>query len=196
MNPLEVLSSFTVWSLSLIHIVFNEKCNKIWRHFIQFDIDSEIWRKFSWEANYITSCLFYSFSTWPSKCGATAERRTRHRDVQDRNSLVLSGFPLRQGNKSALLGGPVRWECSFGRFLTTVRPWARPPLKCKNEYLVLTLGKEIAIQALVGFIVWAFEPGSRSQSVGRWKPAATRFIAFDPNFHILRCRNSRRSRQI
>ena len=39
-----------------------------------------------------------------------------------RNSLVPSGFSLRQENQSALLGGAVRWECSLGRALTTVRP--------------------------------------------------------------------------
>ena len=30
------------------------------------------------------------------------------------------------------------------------------PLKCKNEYLVLELEKEIAAQPVVGSIVWAF----------------------------------------
>ena len=39
-----------------------------------------------------------------------------------RNSLVPSGFALRQGHQSALLGGPVRWESSLGRALTIVRP--------------------------------------------------------------------------
>ena len=34
------------------------------------------------------------------------------------NSLVPSWFSLRQRNKSALLGGPVRWEC---RALSTIR---------------------------------------------------------------------------
>ena len=34
---------------------------------------------------------------------------------------------------------------------------ARPtPLKCKNEYPMLALGEETAVQALVGSIVWAF----------------------------------------
>ena len=32
------------------------------------------------------------------------------REVPGWNSLVPSGFPLRHGNKSALLGGPVRWN--------------------------------------------------------------------------------------
>ena len=41
----------------------------------------------------------------------------------------------------------------MGRALTTARPI---PLKCKNEYLVHALGKETAVQALVGSIVWAF----------------------------------------
>ena len=39
-----------------------------------------------------------------------------------RNSLL----PLRKEIKSALLGGPVRWECSLGRALTTVRPQGAP----------------------------------------------------------------------
>ena len=30
------------------------------------------------------------------------------------------------------------------------------PLKCKNEYLVLALGEETAIQTVVFFIVWVF----------------------------------------
>ena len=34
---------------------------------------------------------------------------------------------------------------------------ARPtPLKCKNEYPVLPLEEETAVQAVVGSIVWAF----------------------------------------
>ena len=34
---------------------------------------------------------------------------------------------------------------------------ARPtPLKCKNDYLVLELGEETAVQVVVGSIVWAF----------------------------------------
>ena len=34
---------------------------------------------------------------------------------------------------------------------------ARPsPLKCKNEYLVLALEEETAVQTLVGSIIWAF----------------------------------------
>ena len=35
--------------------------------------------------------------------------------------------------------------------------WARTtPLKFNNEYLVLPLGEETAVQAVVGSIVWAF----------------------------------------
>ena len=30
------------------------------------------------------------------------------------------------------------------------------PLNCKNEYLVLALGEETAVQAVVGCIVWVF----------------------------------------
>ena len=30
------------------------------------------------------------------------------------------------------------------------------PFKCKSEYMVLALGEDTAVQAIVGFIVWAF----------------------------------------
>ena len=34
---------------------------------------------------------------------------------------------------------------------------ARPiPLNCENEYPVLALGEETAVQAVVGSIIWAF----------------------------------------
>ena len=36
-----------------------------------------------------------------------------------RNSLVPSGFSFWQENESALLNGPVHWECSLGGVLTT-----------------------------------------------------------------------------
>ena len=39
-----------------------------------------------------------------------------------RNSLVPSGFAFRQGDYSALLDDPVRWECQLDRALTIVRP--------------------------------------------------------------------------
>ena len=53
------------------------------------------------------------------------------------------------------------------RTLTTTR--ARPtPLKCKNDYPVLPLGEETAVQAVVSSIVWAFrrlkKPRSREMS--------------------------------
>ena len=41
------------------------------------------------------------------------------------------------------------------------------PLKCKNEYPVLPLGDETAVQAVVGFIVSGRFAGSKSQDVGR-----------------------------
>ena len=48
-----------------------------------------------------------------------------------------------------MLIGPSPHHCSPIR--------ARPtPLKCKNEYLVLPLREETAVQAVVGTIVWAF----------------------------------------
>ena len=52
-----------------------------------------------------------------------------------------------------LLSGTVRWKCSLGQALTTVPPG---PLNLKIENLVLALGEEIAVQAVVGSIVWAF----------------------------------------
>ena len=42
---------------------------------------------------------------------------------------------------------------------------ARPsPPKCENEYLVLALGVEIAAQAVVAFIVWAFRRPKKRRS--------------------------------
>ena len=42
------------------------------------------------------------------------------------------------------------------------------PLKCKNEYPVLPLGEETAVQTVVGSIVWVFrrlkKPSSREMS--------------------------------
>ena len=43
------------------------------------------------------------------------------------------------------------------------------PFKCKNEYLVLTLGEETAVQALVGSIVWAF---GRLEKLRIWEMSA------------------------
>ena len=46
-----------------------------------------------------------------------------------------------------MLIGPSPYHCS---------PIGPTPLKCENVYLVLALGKETAVQAVVGSIVWAF----------------------------------------
>ena len=56
---------------------------------------------------------------------------------------------------------------------------ARPtPLKGENEYVVLALREETAVQAAVGSIVWALRHlGSKSQSVGRYALHSVR-----PNF--------------
>ena len=80
-----------------------------------------------------------------------------------RNSLRPTGFFFKRGNQSALLGGPVRWECSLGWALTIVR---HTPLKCKSEYLVLALGKEIAAQSGVS-------QAQKSRGIGKWASAAT-----------------------
>ena len=44
---------------------------------------------------------------------------------------------------------------------------ARPtPLNCKIEYMMLAIGEETAVQAVVGSIVWAFRR-LKNQEVGR-----------------------------
>ena len=77
-----------------------------------------------------------------------------------RNVREFLNFSLRRKNYSALLGGPFRWECSFGRGFTDFRTQfskARHSLgNCKNEYMVLELENEAAAQAVIGSIVWAF----------------------------------------
>ena len=53
----------------------------------------------------------------------------------------------------AQLAGSAHWAEPSPRFAHRARP---TPLKCKNEYPVLPLGEETAVQAVVGSIVWAF----------------------------------------
>ena len=52
-----------------------------------------------------------------------------------------------------MLGGPVNWAEPSPLFAHKARP---TPLKRKNQYPVLPLGEETAVNAVVGFIVWAF----------------------------------------
>ena len=67
--------------------------------------------------------LFYSCHfIVSSQCGVSADRTTRGREVPGSNFARATGFFPQVRNLSALLGGPVRWECSLGRDLTTVRP--------------------------------------------------------------------------
>ena len=54
------------------------------------------------------------------------------------------------------------------------------PLKCKNEYPVLVLVEETAVQAVVGSIVWAF--GRLKKPRCREMSATTRFTAYALNF--------------
>ena len=49
--------------------------------------------------------------------------------------------------------GNAHWAEPSLQFAHRARP---TPLKCKNEYSVLALGEETAVQAVVGSIVWAF----------------------------------------
>ena len=61
-----------------------------------------------------------------------------------------------------MLGGSVRWAEPSQLFAHRARP---TPLKCKNDYMMLALGEETAVQ---GSIVWAFrrlkKPRSREMS--------------------------------
>ena len=68
-----------------------------------------------------------------------------------------------------MLGGPVRWESHWAEPSPLFAHRARlTPLKCENEYMVLALVEETAVQAVVGSIVWAFrrlkKPRSREKS--------------------------------
>ena len=52
------------------------------------------------------------------------------------------------------------------------------PLNCKNEYLVLVLGEETAVQAVVGSIVWAF---GRLKKPRSWEMSARSYaLSFFP----------------
>ena len=57
------------------------------------------------------------------------------------------------------------------------------PLNCKNEYMVLALAEQTAAQAVVGSIVWAFHR-LKKQGFGRCAPAATRVVAYGPQFSL------------
>ena len=66
----------------------------------------------------------------------------------------------------AQFAGDAHWVEPSPLFAYRARP---TPLKCKNEYPVLPLGEETAVQAVVGSIVWAFrrlkKPRCREMSV-------------------------------
>ena len=104
-----------------------------------------------------------------SHWGETAQRLNLNPDDPGSNLLRATWF---YPQARTLLNGPVWWECSVCRDLTTIHTlrlgWiARPsPPNCKNEYLVLTLGKEAAAQAVVGSIVRTFRRSKKSE-VGR-----------------------------
>ena len=49
--------------------------------------------------------------------------------------------------------GNAHWAEPSPLFVHRARP---NPLECQNEYLLFALGEEIAVQAVVGSIVWAF----------------------------------------
>ena len=53
----------------------------------------------------------------------------------------------------AHFAGSAHWAEPSPPFAHGARP---TPLKCKIEYLVLALGEETAVQAVVGSIVWTF----------------------------------------
>ena len=101
-----------------------------------------------------------------------------------RNSLVPSGYSIRQKNSI----GIARWPSSLGMLIMPTRHHCSRIGGTQfhsivNEYLVLALGEETAVQVVVGSIVWALRD-SKSQGVGEKPPAATRFIACAPNFYF------------
>ena len=53
----------------------------------------------------------------------------------------------------AQFAGSAHWAEPSSLFAYRARP---NPFNCKNEYLVLALGKETAVHAVVGSIIWAF----------------------------------------
>ena len=62
----------------------------------------------------------------------------------------------------AQLAGNAHWAEPSPLFAHKARP---TPLKCKNEYPVLPLGEETAVQAVVGSIVWAFRRHKKPRSL-------------------------------
>ena len=66
----------------------------------------------------------------------------------------------------AQFAGNAHWTEPSLLFAHKARPF---PFKCENEYSVLALSS-------------GRFAGSKSKGVGRWAPAATRFIAYAPNF--------------
>ena len=103
--------------------------------------------------DYLLSCLHQPelLVLESSQCGATAERRTRDREVPC-SKLAFSQLFFSIGKK---LIGTVRWLSSLGMLIgpsphhcspigvftlecTGVRP---SPLKCENEYLVFAEGE-------------------------------------------------------
>ena len=66
----------------------------------------------------------------------------------------------------AQLAGNAHWAKPSPLFAHRARP---TPLKCKNEYPVLSLGEETAVQAVVGSIVWVF---SRLKKPRCWEMSA------------------------
>ena len=95
-----------------------------------------------------------------------------------------SGFPL--GKKIsrhcqvAQFAGNAHWAEPSPLFAHRARPTS---LKSKNEYLVLPLGEETAVQAVVGFIVWAFR---RLKKPRRREMSAPNFPSFREKMNGIR----------
>ena len=94
----------------------------------------------------------------PASVAQWAERRTRDREVPG-SKLACATWFFPQARK-------LNRHCQVAHFARNAH-WAEPsplfaerarptPLKCTNEYLVLPLGEETAVQAVVGSVVWAF----------------------------------------
>ena len=71
---------------------------------------------------------------------------------------------------------------TFDSFFLLPEKWGtRYPFKCENDYMVLALGEETAVQSVVGSIVWAFRRVRKAKEAGD-QEAATCFKRKPPTF--------------
>ena len=108
--------------------------------------------------NSVQCCLVESHQPNALNCGhVSSARSVGTTGISVRNSLVSSVFSLSKEICRhcwvAQFAENAHWAESSPLFAHRARP---TPLKCKNEYPVLPLGEETAVQAVVGSIAWTF----------------------------------------